>query len=218
MRNFPQDTRNSKLNFPARWHLNIIVIQRKILLVRNSITCTVFWTHIPSYLLVFLFSYLYSLIHLLLVLNFSLFYITCSVAWSWNDASGFKEVNQFYVLKEKRCPEYEMFVPNRDQVGNVGYHVTMNFVVRSPGRGYWEFFVFTTASRPVLGPTQPPIQRVPGALFLGVKRLGREAELYLHSHNMPSQRGAHLKQSYNFTFTFYIPLHMFIVSSVKSTR
>jgi hypothetical protein len=28
-------------------------------------------------------------------------------------------------------------------------------------------FLFTTASRPALGPIQPPIQRVPGALSLG---------------------------------------------------
>jgi hypothetical protein len=56
-------------------------------------------------------------------------------------------------------------------------------------------FLFTTASRTALGPTQPPIQLVPGALSLGVKRPGREADhlpqssaevkelvqLYLHS-------------------------------------
>jgi hypothetical protein len=56
--------------------------------------------------------------------------------------------------------------------------------------------LFTTASRMALEPTQPPIQWVPGALSLGVKRLGREAdysppssaevkewvELYLHPH------------------------------------
>jgi hypothetical protein len=56
-------------------------------------------------------------------------------------------------------------------------------------------FLFTIASRPALGPTQPPIQWVPGALSLGVKRPGHEAdlsppssaevkecvELYLHS-------------------------------------
>jgi hypothetical protein len=56
-------------------------------------------------------------------------------------------------------------------------------------------FLFTTASRTALGPTQPSIQWIPGALSLGVKRPGREAdhsppstaevkewvELYLHS-------------------------------------
>jgi len=37
-------------------------------------------------------------------------------------------------------------------------------------------FLFTTAFRPALGPTQTPIQRVPGALSLGVKRPGSEAD------------------------------------------
>jgi hypothetical protein len=40
--------------------------------------------------------------------------------------------------------------------------------------------LFTTASRTALGPTQPPIQWVPGVLSLGVKRLGREADTHLH--------------------------------------
>jgi hypothetical protein len=75
----------------------------------------------------------------------------------------------------------------------------------------------TTASRTTLGPTQPPIQWVPGALSLGVKRSGREAdrslpssaevkecvELYLHSPNTPSWR-ARLKNIYRDNFTFYL--------------
>jgi hypothetical protein len=36
-------------------------------------------------------------------------------------------------------------------------------------------FLFTIASKPALGPTQPPILWVAGALSLGLKRLGREA-------------------------------------------
>jgi hypothetical protein len=37
-------------------------------------------------------------------------------------------------------------------------------------------FLFTTASRPALVPTQPPVQWVPEALSLVVKRTGRETD------------------------------------------
>jgi len=40
------------------------------------------------------------------------------------------------------------------------------------GRG-WEFFSSGTLSRPVLGPTQHPIESVPRALSLGVKWPGQ---------------------------------------------
>jgi hypothetical protein len=79
-------------------------------------------------------------------------------------------------------------------------------------------FLFTTASRPALGPTQPPIQLVPGVLFLEVKRQGREAdhsppssaevkesvELYLHSPNTPSWRGTQLKHRENLPLPLYV--------------
>jgi hypothetical protein len=64
-------------------------------------------------------------------------------------------------------------------------------------------FLFDAVSR-ALGPAQPPIKWVPGALSLGVKRPGREADhsspssaevkecvdLYLHSPNTSSWGGA----------------------------
>jgi hypothetical protein len=61
----------------------------------------------------------------------------------------------------------------------------------SPGRG-WEVFLLTTVSRPALGPTQLPIQWVPGAHSLGVKRPGREAD-----HSLPFS--AEIKNAWIYT-------------------
>jgi hypothetical protein len=47
-------------------------------------------------------------------------------------------------------------------------------------------FLIDTVSRPVLGPIQPPIQWVPGALSLGVKRPG--VKLTTHLHLVPSSK------------------------------
>jgi hypothetical protein len=84
-------------------------------------------------------------------------------------------------------------------------------------------------SRTALGPTQPPIHWVPGALSLGggVKQPGCEAdhsppssakveelvELYLHSPNKPSWHGAQLKHRDNFTFYISVILSYFLISS-----
>jgi hypothetical protein len=48
-------------------------------------------------------------------------------------------------------------------------------------------FLLAPASRPALGPTQPPIQWVPGVLSPGVKR-GRGVMLTTHPHLVPSLR------------------------------
>jgi hypothetical protein len=62
-------------------------------------------------------------------------------------------------------------------------------------------FLFTTVSRKAVGPTQSLIQWVPGALSLGVKRPGREAD-----HSPPS--GAEVKNAWSYTST---PQYAFIV-------
>jgi hypothetical protein len=62
-----------------------------------------------------------------------------------------------------------------------------------------EILLYSSASRPALGPTQPPIQRVPGVLSPVVKRPGYEA-----NHSPPSS--AELK---NGGAIFSLP-HMFL--------
>jgi hypothetical protein len=57
--------------------------------------------------------------------------------------------------------------------------IDRNIILEWQGLG---IFLLTTASRSALGPTQPPIQWVPGALSLGVKWPGREAD-----HSPPSR-------------------------------
>jgi hypothetical protein len=61
-------------------------------------------------------------------------------------------------------------------------------------------FLFTTASRTALGSTQPPVQWVPGALSVGVKRLEREAD-----HSPPCS--AEVQNAWGYTSTHPIRLH-----------
>jgi hypothetical protein len=67
-----------------------------------------------------------------------------------------------------------------------------------------DIFLFTTAPRTALGPTQPPIQWVSGALSLGIKRPKREADHSPPLPNMLSWRSARLQHRDNFTFIFYV--------------
>jgi hypothetical protein len=66
-------------------------------------------------------------------------------------------------------------------------------------------FLFTTVSRPALGPTQPPIQWVRETLSLGLKRPGRETD-----HLSPSS--ADVKSVWSYTSTPPIRLHGVVLS------
>jgi hypothetical protein len=71
---------------------------------------------------------------------------------------------------------------------------------RSSSPGRVKNFLFSTASRPVLGPTQPPIQWVQGALSPRVKRQGREAD-----HSPPTS--TEVKKMWIYTSTPPLRLH-----------
>jgi hypothetical protein len=87
-----------------------------------------------------------------------------------------------------------------------------------PGLG---IFFFDTASRPALGPTQPLIQRVPGALSVGVERPGCEVD-----HSPPSTDEVKervqlylvwylVKHKDNFTVNFYYYFFIFITINIS---
>jgi hypothetical protein len=65
---------------------------------------------------------------------------------------------------------------------------------RSSSPGRVKNFLFSTSSRPALGPIQPPIQWAPGALSPGVKRQGREDD-----HSPPTS--AEVKKMWIYTST-----------------
>jgi hypothetical protein len=70
--------------------------------------------------------------------------------------------------------EYKLLVGNLNS-RNRSSDIEYIFISFDSRRGLG-IFLFTTASRTALGPTQPPIQWVRGALSLGAKRPGREAD------------------------------------------
>jgi hypothetical protein len=65
--------------------------------------------------------------------------------------------------------------------------------------------LFATASRPALGPNQPPTQWVSELLSPGVKRPVREAD-----HLLPS--GARVKNAWSYTSTHAIRVNRMVLS------
>jgi hypothetical protein len=79
---------------------------------------------------------------------------------------------------------------------------------RSSNPGGVKNFGFSTASRPALRPTQPPIEWVPGALHPGVKRPGREAD------NSPPT-SAEVKKTWIYTSTSPLRLQVYFIESSR---
>jgi hypothetical protein len=88
------------------------------------------------------------------------------------------------------------------------FYTIRHFVTSSVGfesRQGLGVFLFTTASSTALGPTQPPIQCVPGALSLGVKQPARKAD-----HSPASS--AEVKNAWSYTSTPPILLNGVVLS------
>jgi hypothetical protein len=79
--------------------------------------------------------------------------------------------------------------------------------ISSPGGG--KSFHFSISSIPALGPTQPPIQWVPGALSLGVKRPGREADY-------SSPTSAEVKKTWVYISTHPLSLHGVVLNLLST--
>jgi len=77
--------------------------------------------------------------------------------------------------------------------------------VHYPSVAMMRFFLFATASRPVLESTQPPLQWVSGVFTRGVKRAGRETD-----HSPPSS--AEVKNAWSYISTPPIYLYGVVLS------
>jgi hypothetical protein len=99
---------------------------------------------------------------------------------SFKSRSGKTEM--LFSLNECRSWDSSVGIATRLRIGRSGFD-------------FWQglgIFLLTNASRPALGPTQPPIQWVPRALSMGVKRPERE-----YDHSPPSI--ADIKNSWSYT-------------------
>jgi hypothetical protein len=85
-------------------------------------------------------------------------------------------------------------IKSRDSSVGIALDYELDGVLEFNSRRGLGIFLFTTASRMALGPTQPPIQWVLGAISLGVKQPVREAD-----HSPPSS--AEVKNAWSYTST-----------------
>jgi hypothetical protein len=127
---------------------------------------------------------------------------TCFVVWVWSISKG-----EAWIGRLRTAQKIRAFGRKREEVTFMWRHFTVKNLRTEwgwlsrhsdcqgggrPGFGFRQctMFLFSTASRRTLVPTQVPVQWVPGAIPLGVKRQGREAER--SSQRVPGSRKVEL--------------------------
>jgi hypothetical protein len=117
-------------------------------------------------------------------------------------ASDFIFVPQYVIVVGLRFKMVHHVVWSRGSSGSIMSDYVLDDRGSMPDRG--KGFFLAPASRPVLGPTQPPIQWVPGVLSPGVKR-GRGVMLTIHPHLVPRLR---MSRSYTSSPSHVPPWHV----------
>jgi hypothetical protein len=106
------------------------------------------------------------------------------------------------------CKSDNFFHTKRHRDSSVVRRWATGWMIGVLGFDSWRrlgIFLFTTASRPALGPIQPPNQWITEALSLGVKRPEREAD-----HSQPPN--AEVKNVWSYNSTHSIRLHGAVLS------
>jgi hypothetical protein len=110
------------------------------------------------------------------------------------------------VTSQRVIPKVSIYFKSRDSsVGIAQGYGLDDRVLGFDFRRELGIFLFNTASITALGPTQPPIQWIRGALSLGLKRPGREADSSTSS-------SAEFKNVWSYTYALQIRLHGMVLS------